>query len=155
MEEYPDFEEFLKLLNENRVQYLIIGGYAVTFHSSPRFTEDLDVWINNTKSNARKVFKALSSFGFGNIDIRESDLTNEKMIIQLGFKPVRIDVLCGIEGLKFSEAYKRKTMGNFFNVKNVPYISYRDLEISKIFAGRSKDKDALKWLHRHRKKKRE
>ena len=152
MEQYPDYEELLKLLNENKVEYLVIGGYAVSFHSSPLFTEDIDIWINNTKRNAKKAFKALKKFGIGNIPLKEHELTSDDMVLQIGYKPVRIDVLTGISGIKFSEAYKRKETGKFFNVKNVNYISYDDLITAKTKAGREKDIIGLGWLKRHRKK---
>lgn len=101
MEEYQDFEEFINLLNKHKVEYMIVGGYAVTFHSRPKFTEDLDVWINKTKKNAKRVFNALTEFGFGNIDIKIDDFTKENLILQLGYKPVRIDILTSIEGVTF------------------------------------------------------
>lgn len=153
MEEYPDYEELLELLNDNKVEYLVIGGYAVSFHSSPLFTEDIDIWINNTKKNANRAFKALNEFGIGNIPLKEQELAGNDLILQIGYKPVRIDVLTSVGNLKFSDAYKRRKIGKFFKVKNVNYISYEDLIFTKTAAGRKKDTIGLKWLEIHKKKK--
>jgi hypothetical protein len=139
------------LLGENKVEYLIIGGYAVSFHSSPLFTEDMDIWINNTKRNVKKAFKALNEFGIGNIPLGEHELTSNDLVLQIGYKPVRIDILTGVGTLKFREAYKRRKIGKFFNVKNVNYISYEDLVYTKSIAGRKKDSIGLNWLKIHRK----
>ncbi|RPI18044.1 MAG: hypothetical protein EHM58_06895 [Ignavibacteriae bacterium] len=153
MEEYPDYEELLKLLNKHKVEYLVIGGYAVSFHSSPLFTEDIDIWINNTNRNAGKAFKALNEFGIGNIPLEENELTNNDLVLQLGYRPVRIDILTGVGGLKFTDAYKRRDVGKFFNVNEVNYLSYEDLIFTKTKAGREKDVIGLSWLKKHRKKK--
>ena len=72
MEEYQDFKEFIKLFTENKVKFLIVGGFAVTFHSREKFTQDMDIWIKKTKSNSKKAFKTLSEFGFGNIELTET-----------------------------------------------------------------------------------
>lgn len=151
MEEFQDFEEFIKLLNEFKVEYLIVGGYAVTFHSKPRFTEDLDVWINNSRKNSKKLCKALEKFGFGNLKIDENDFTKDDMIIQLGYRPVRIDILTTIENVNFRDAFKNKVSGLFYNKVNANYINLDDLVKNKKSTNREKDKDALKWIQASKK----
>lgn len=146
MEEYQDFEEFISLLNKYRVEYLIVGGYAVTFHSRPKFTEDLDIWVNKTKNNALKTYKALADFGFANRDITPSDFTKDDLILQLGFRPVRIDILTSIEGVRFKKAYKNKVQGLFYNKVKADYINLDDLVLNKKSVNRRKDKEALEWL---------
>ena len=93
MEIYQDFEELLELLKKNKVEYLIIGGYAIYIHSRPKYTKDIDIWINPTKKNAQKMLKVLNEFGTGNLEIILDDLTNKDLIIQLGYEPVRIDIV--------------------------------------------------------------
>src|SRR5205809_82519 len=127
MEEYQDFEEFISLLNKFKVEYLIIGGYAITFHSRPKFTEDLDVWVNKTKANSIRIFNALSEFGFGNIDIKSEDFTKEDLVLQIGYKPVRIDILTSIAGIKFSTAYKKRVKGLFYGKVEANYIDLTSL----------------------------
>ena len=82
MEVYQDLREFIELLNENKVEYLIVGGYASSFHSRPRYTKNIDIWVNPTKTNAKKVLKALNLFGFTGIGIAIEDLTKKGQIIQ-------------------------------------------------------------------------
>ena len=146
MEEFRDFEEFIKLLNEFKVEYLIVGGYAVTFHSRPRFTEDLDIWVNNSIRNSKKLFNALNKFGFGNLSINENDFTKKDLVLQLGYRPVRIDILTSIEGVKFREAYRKRKSGLFYNKVNADYINLKDLVKNKLSTNRDKDKEAVSWI---------
>lgn len=82
-----DFKEFIKLLNANKVKYLIVGGYAVAFHGHPRYTKDIDIWIKLEKVNAENTLIAVEEFGFSDIGITIDDLTNKDMVIQLGHPP--------------------------------------------------------------------
>ena len=102
----PDFREFVELLNKNDVLYMIVGGYAVGFHGHPRYTGDLDIWLLPTQENAIKIIKAIESFGFGSLGISEKDLSSEGLIIQLGYPPLRIDLLTSIDGVRFEECYQ-------------------------------------------------
>jgi hypothetical protein len=83
----PDFKEFFQLLNENNVQYLIIGGYAVAYHGYPRYTKDIDVWVWIDPDNAKNIVKALTDFGFGSLALMDSDFLEAETIIQLGYAP--------------------------------------------------------------------
>ncbi|MDZ7721924.1 MAG: hypothetical protein U5R06_03615 [candidate division KSB1 bacterium] len=105
-----DYKEFIELLNGKRVKYLIIGGYAVGYHSRPKFTNAIDFWIENSAQNADKILKALREFGFSDLDIEQRDLIDPDKVIQLGFAPVRIDIITSIEGVDFDDAFQNKQL---------------------------------------------
>lgn len=86
----PDFREFLRLLNANKARYLVVGGYAVALHGHPRYTKDIDIWIQPESANAVRLLKALDEFGFGELDIQSTDLTTPDRFVQLGYPPRRI-----------------------------------------------------------------
>ncbi len=124
---HRDFEDLLSILNEKLVEYIIVGGYAVSFHSQPKYTKDLDIWINSTERNAEKVLEALKDFGFDNPGITKEDFLKEGNFIQLGYPPVRIDFLTSLEGVNFEQAYINIIIGKYGKVENVPYLSLKDL----------------------------
>ncbi len=140
-----DFEEFFALLNKNEVRYLVIGGYAFAIHAHPRFTDDIDVFIATTKTNAKKLMKALDEFGFGNVGLTVEDLLRPDYVIQLGYPPLRIDLLTSISRVSFSEAWKRRVHVRF-GKQRVWFISKRDLIESKKGTGRKKDRRDLDEL---------
>ena len=135
-----DFLDFFALLNENKVEYMLIGGYAVSFYGYPRFTGDIDIWINNTKRNAGKVLKSMSEFGIPVQKIKVEDLTsNEPMNgLYFGKEPYRIDIITALEELSFKKSYKsfKKIKVNKVTIK---VISKTDLIKNKIKSGRHKD----------------
>lgn len=133
-----DFKEFIASLNANRVRYLVVGGYAVAFHGRPRYTKDLDVWIENTPENANRLVKALGDFGFASLGLQESDFIEPDMVIQLGYPPNRIDMLTSLKGVTFSESYERKIEIAFDNVM-VNFIGLDDLRSNKGAAARPQD----------------
>jgi hypothetical protein len=143
-----DFSEFIELLNAHQVRYLIVGGYAVGFHSRPKFTHDLDIWIENTQENALKVLVVLKDFGFGELDITINDLINPDTIIQLGYAPLRIDLITDLSGLNFSESYQKKIEGSYLGV-TAYFIALDDLIINKQIAGRDKDLNDIKWIEQY------
>ncbi len=146
MEEYQDFEEFLSLLNKHKVEYLIVGGYAVTFHSRPRLTEDLDIWINKTKSNSKRAFAAVKEFWFGKIDLVPADFMKDDLILQIGYKPVRIDILTSLAGLNFDDAFRKSIEGLFYGKVNAKYLDKESLIKNKTLAGRRKDFEGINWI---------
>ena len=103
-----DFKEFVELLNAHEVRYLLVGGYAVAFHGHPRYTKDLDVWIELSQENADNILKALDKFGFGSLGLKSGDFLESDQIIQLGYPPNRIDILTTLKGLKFEDCYNAK-----------------------------------------------
>ena len=107
MKLHPDFSDFVAALNGNNVEYVIVGSFALAFHGNPRATGDIDFWIRPMTSNAKALIKALVDFGFGGLDITEEDVVSGK-IIQLGFPPVRIDIITVIDGLVTEEIWETK-----------------------------------------------
>ncbi len=112
-----DFKEFIQSLNEHNVRYLIIGGYAVAFHGQPRYTKNLDVWIELGQENAANLLKALAHSGFGSLGLTEDDFLEPDQIIQLGFPPSRIDILTTLEGVDFDECFASKTIPTIDNIQ--------------------------------------
>lgn len=154
MDTYPDLKEFLELLNKNKVEYLIVGGYAASLYSRPRYTKDLDIWINPTITNARKVRKTLDEFGFEKMDISIEDLTNKDQFIQLGFEPARIDLITSLVGIKFKEAFRNRNIGLYGDLRNVNFISVEDLIKNKKESGRKQDLFDVYWIEKYSTKKR-
>lgn len=103
-----DFKDFIELLNKHKVVYLIIGGYAMAFHGRPRYTGDLDIWIEISNSNAKKMVAVINEFGFASLGFTDSDFLSDKIINQIGYPPLRIDILTSIDGISFKEAYQHK-----------------------------------------------
>jgi len=100
-----NFREFVGLLNEHEVRYLIVGGHAVAAHGHPRYTDDLDVWVECTPENARLLIQVLDDFGFSSLGLAENDFSEPDNVIQLGYPPQRIDLLTGLSGVSFKECY--------------------------------------------------
>lgn len=138
MELSEDFEEFFGLLNSRRARYLVVGGYAFAVHGRPRYTGDIDIFLDSSENNARKVKKVLDEFGFGEADITVSDLTIADRVIQLGNPPFRIDLLTSISGVTFSQAWKNKVSGKY-GKEIVYFIGKADLIRNKRASGRKKD----------------
>jgi hypothetical protein len=89
----PDFVDFIQLLNDHKVEYLVVGAHALSFHGRPRHTGDLDIWINPKGENPKKVITALKDFGFESLNLTYSDFLKENTVTQLGYPPLRIDLL--------------------------------------------------------------
>lgn len=142
-----DFREFIELLNKNRVRYLVIGGYAVTLHGFPRYTKDLDVWVEATPENATRVLDVLRSFGFGSLDLQERDFTKPDRIIQLGYPPNRIDLLTTPSGVDFKTCYAVRKQIQLSGVK-VNFIDLENLKRNKQAAGRTQDRLDLENLEK-------
>jgi len=100
-----DFKEFIQSLNDNHVRYLVIGGYAVALHGYPRYTKDIDVWIDMNPDNAAKMVRALKQFGFGSLGLKAADFLVPDQIIQLGYPPNRIDLMTTPPGVDFETCY--------------------------------------------------
>lgn len=133
-----DFKEFVAALNARHVEFLVIGGYAVAFHGFPRYTKDLDLWVGPDLDNVLRLLSALEDFGFASLGLTEADFKDPTVVIQLGQPPNRIDLLCGVGGLDFDEAYRRRET---LDPAGVPlsFISRGDLIGVKRAAGRHQD----------------
>lgn len=147
-----DFREFIELLNERKVKYLVIGGYAVTFHGYPRYTKDIDFWIWLEKDNIIQLTKVLQDFGLGSVGLTIEDFSNPKDVIQLGYEPNRIDILVGLDGLEFENSFSNKTVKEIDGI-NVNFIGIDDLITAKKIAGRLKDLSDIETLEKIKKDK--
>ena len=143
-----DFEDLLRIFHEEKVEYLIVGAYAVIFYTEPRYTKDLDIWINPTEENAKKVWKALQRFGAPLIDVTVKDFTNRELVYQIGVEPNRIDILMDIQGVDFEEAFSRKVVSKYGDVP-IYIISKEDLIKAKEATGRLEDKLDLEKLKKY------
>ncbi len=143
-----DFHEFVESLEKTKARYLIVGGYAVGFYGHPRFTGDMDIWIEMTEENAAKVLAAIQIFGFDSLGITKADLLKEGNIIQMGSPPLRIDLLTQIDGVIFQNCYpKRKTVT--FSGLQYEFIGYQDLLTNKLSSNRGKDIDDVENLKKN------
>lgn len=133
-----DFKEFIQLLNDNQVKYLVIGGYAVAVHGYPRYTKDIDVWIEMSLENAEKLMVALTEFGFGSLGLTTEDFQASDQIIQLGYPPNRIDLITTPDGIDFETCYQAKIEVIIDNIP-VNFIDLDNLRKNKQASGRLQD----------------
>jgi predicted nucleotidyltransferase len=137
-----DFREFIELLIKNKAEYLIVGGYAVGIHGHPRYTGDLDIWLNPTPQNAEQILKSVNEFGFSSFKLTLEDFTKPGNVIQLGYPPFRIDLLTEIDGVTFEDCYKNRKEVTIEELK-VNFIGYNDLLKNKKETGRPRDIDDI------------
>lgn len=140
-----DYEELLKLFNKNKVKYCIVGAFALAFHAIPRYTKDMDIFIEASEKNAKGILKALNEFGFGVLNLSMSDFSAKGRTIQLGYEPVRIDILTLIDGCTFEEAWKNKKTGRYGKEK-IYFIGLDDMIRNKKASKRKQDKADLEIL---------
>jgi hypothetical protein len=134
----PDFRDLFAAFNAARVKYLLVGGYALAFHGRPRFTRDLDVWLEPNAENAARAYAALEAFGAPLQDLRAGDLERPGLIFQIGVAPNRIDVLTAIDGLTFDNAWPDRQETRYSD-QTVPVISRHHLILNKRATGRPQD----------------
>ena len=145
MKTEKDYEEFLELLNKHDVRYCIIGAFALAFHARPRYTKDMDILIEPTTDNAKRLLMALDEFGFGSLNLAVKDFSTQGNIIQLGYEPVRIDIITSIEGLDFTDIWKSRIQGPY-GKQTVNFIDRQNLIRSKKLSNRAQDKADLELL---------
>ena len=133
-----DFEELFACLTRRSVKALVVGGYAVAFHGQPRFTKDIDVFIEPSPDNAERLVAALVDFGFGGLGLTPADFTVPGRIVQLGVAPNRVDLLTAIDGVTFEEAWRHRVRGPFGS-QTVDYIGLADLIQNKQASARPQD----------------
>ncbi len=146
-----DFNEFIALLNEKGVKYLVIGGYAVAYHGYPRYTKDLDVWVWLDPENALKVTEVIKAFGMGGLDIQAEDFMSAGNVIQLGLPPNRIDILTDLETLDFEKCYADREVVQVGEY-TVNFIDFESLIVSKKMAARPQDRADVKKLQERKRK---
>lgn len=138
MEVQPDFRELLVLFNERRVEYVVVGAYALAFHGAPRFTGDIDLYVRPTPENAARIIDALNLFGFGSLGLKADDFQKPDQVVQLGVPPVRIDLITSITGVSWEQADAGKVPGKYGDV-DVHYLGRDQYTLNKRVTGRKKD----------------
>jgi hypothetical protein len=133
-----DFEELLALFNVHNVRAVIVGGHALAFHGRPRYTNDLDIFLEPSATNAAALMRALEDFGFGSVGLTPQDFSSPGKIVQLGVAPNRIDLMTAIDGVTFDEAWADRVHGTFGSVP-VSFLGRRTFLDNKRAAGRPQD----------------
>jgi hypothetical protein len=145
---HPDWYEFLSALISHSTRFVLIGGHAVAVHAEARFTEDLDVFVEPSAGNARRLRAALVDFGFGEVAPSLEELTEPERVFMLGRKPYRIDILTSISGVRFATAWKNRTSVAIGELE-VPVLGRAELQRNKRASGRDKDLFDLKLLAKY------
>jgi hypothetical protein len=133
-----DFSDLLRLFEDWEIRYLVVGGYAVMAYTEPRFTKELDVWIDRAPDNVKKVFAALAQFGASLSGCTETDFSTADMVYQIGVPPIRIDILTSITGVAFADAWRERER-RLFQGREVWFIGREHLLINKQGTGRPRD----------------
>ena len=134
----PDFKEFLKLLKEHDVRYLLIGGYAVGYHGYARATDDMDIWVAIHPDNAQKLVSALKAFGLNDPSLTPELFLQKPKIIRMGFPPMRLEITTAISGVEFEECYQTRIVDTLDGIE-VDLIDLEHLKKNKQASGRAKD----------------
>lgn len=133
-----DFRDLIQILSRNGVQYMIVGGYALSLYAAPRTTGDIDIFVKIDPENAKRILHSLDEFGFGDLDISEQDLLSPAQVIQLGFPPNRVDFMTTIEGVSWEEAFANRKQV-IQDGLTFPVIGKEELVKNKLSTGRLKD----------------
>lgn len=145
MEVQSDFKELLALFNAHKVDYIIVGGYALAFHGAPRFTGDIDILVKPEPENAKRILAALDEFGFKSIDLATADFEKADKVVQLGVPPVRVDIITSLTGVSWEKAYAGRVSGTYGGMP-VSYIGRQQFAANKKAVGRKKDLADLEAL---------
>jgi predicted nucleotidyltransferase len=145
IELHPDFKDFLRLLNSHNVRYLLVGGYAVGYHGYPRATGDMDIWIEMSESNSKKVASAFRDFCTPDEAISEDLFLETNKVIRMGVPPVRLEVITSASGVEFNECYSNREVVEIDGI-SINLISLGDLKKNKSAAGRHKDLEDIEHL---------
>lgn len=135
---YPDFREFFGVLNAREVRYMVVGGYALAHHGAPRYTGDIDVWVDGTASNSERVVDALAAFGFESLALDPLTFAVPNVVVQLGYPPLRIDLMTTPSGVEFEPCYRQRVSVSSDTV-DVDVIGIECFRANKAASGRSKD----------------
>ncbi len=140
-----DFRDLFAALYDADARFIVVGAYAVVHYTEPRYTKDLDIWVDRSPQNAARVFQALIRFGAPTDSVTVADFQNPEVIYQIGVEPNRIDILMSIDGTEFSEAFERATQSTYGSTP-IRILGLVDLMAAKLAAGRSQDLLDLKRL---------
>lgn len=130
--------EFVESLLANKVEFVVVGAHALAFHGHPRYTQDIDFFVRRNSENAARLVSTLREFGFGSLNLTESDFAEPDQVIQLGMPPNRIDILTQIAGVEFDEAWANRERGDLDGLE-VNFVSKADFVKNKLAVGRPKD----------------
>lgn len=144
----PDFRDLFAALNEAQANYLVVGAHAVAFYAEPRFTKDLDVWVEASPTNAPRVFRALQDFGAPLTGVSETDFRSPGAVFQIGVAPNRIDVTTSIEGVSFEAAWPNRSPTTFGD-QSIWIIGRAELIQNKTAAARPQDLLDLATIEKH------
>ena len=145
MEAPSDFKELLALFNARAVEYVIVGAHALAFHGAPRYTGDLDLYLRPSPENARRVMAALREFGFGATGLAEADFAAPNRVIQLGYPPVRVDLMTSLTGVADEAILAHRVAGEYGGLP-VHYLGRAEFLANKRACGRKKDLADLEAL---------
>ena len=145
MEVQRDFSELLALFNEHDVAYVIVGGYALAFHGAPRNTGDIDILVRSDHDNAERIVRALDDFGFGSLKLSAADFSQPDRVVQLGYPPVRVDLMTSISGVTWEQVESGLAAGMYGDVP-VRFIGRSELVTNKRSTGRTRDRADLESL---------
>ena len=134
----PDYEEFVASLNASNVKYLIVGGHAVGFHGAPRWTKDMDIWVEPSSKNAMRFLHAVEQFFGERFGLELDDIVQPDVVLQFGVAPIRIDVMTSIAGVEFLPCWRRRVVSSY-GAQRANYISLEDLIRNKEAVGRQQD----------------
>jgi len=147
----PDFKDLLSEFNARRVEYLVVGAFALAAHGRVRATGDLDIWVRPAAENAKRVMDALTAFGAPLHDLSIEDLSRPGTVYQIGVAPLRIDILTGIDAVEFDDAWSSRFVAQFAG-ESVPVLSVQHLIRNKRAVGRAQDLADVEWLEKSAKK---
>jgi len=145
MEVQQDFRDLLVLFNAHKIEYIIVGGYALAFHGAPRFTGDLDILVKPDSENARRILEALEEFDFKSVGLRTEDFQSLDKVVQLGVPPVRVDIITSLTGVSWEEVCSGKMDGKYGDIP-VHYIGREQFIANKRAIGRKRDLADLEAL---------
>jgi predicted nucleotidyltransferase len=140
-----DLREFIELLNARDVRYVIVGAFALAYHGRPRYTGDIDIFVESSSENVKRLTEVIDEFGFTNIGVVEEDFTAADQVVQLGVEPNRMDLMTSISAVEFEEAWNGREYGNLDGIQ-VPFISKELLKRNKAAVGRKQDLADLDYL---------
>jgi Nucleotidyl transferase AbiEii toxin, Type IV TA system len=142
---HKDLKEFVELLKALDVHFVIVGAFALAHHGYPRYTGDIDLFVENSAENAERILNALRQFGFADVGLTKEDFVAKDQVVQLGVAPNRIDILTFLSGVSFEEAWSSREWGEIGGLK-VPFISRGMLKQNKLASGRPQDLADLERL---------
>ena len=144
----PDFKDMLLCLQEEKVEFLLVGAYAIAAHGNPRATGDMDLWIKPDPDNGRRVIRALQAFSAPTSGLSVDDFVKDDTIVQIGVVPCRIDLITGIEAVRFDEAWENRVTASVDGL-TLFVISKADMLKNKLALNRDKDKSDIAWLQKN------